>query len=97
MSFIRRADGTVVFDGGHVGSRGSLSSIADGTNINTSIAPKDQIWVKKALGTASMHDYKEEDFMDDDELESVTKVFGLYLKREVFARFDDKYFTPSDH
>ena len=30
MSFIRRSDGTVVYGGGHVGSRGSLESIRHG-------------------------------------------------------------------
>ena len=52
----------------------------------------DKKWNKKVLGIARMEDYDEEDFLDDNELELVSRVFGIYDKNYE-AKFNSKIFT----
>lgn len=96
MSFIRRADGCVVYSGGHVGSRGSLSDVkyGGGTNLNP-YTEEEKAWVKKVFGSVNMYDYAEEDFLDDYELELTSRIFGVYLKEEQEPSFNG-YFRPAN-
>lgn len=89
MGFVRRADGCVVYAGGHVGSRGSLTDVKYGGGANLNPYTEDErVWVKKVFGSANMYDYAEEDFLDDYELDLASRIFGVYEKKYETPSFD---------
>lgn len=57
--------------------------------------PEEKAWQLKALGMASLDQYTDEDFMDDVELEYVSRLFGLYLDQRT-PKFG-KFFSPATH
>jgi len=107
MSFIRRADGTVVHTGGHVGSRGSLESIRHGgaEDFSEGIPEEDREWEIRALASAvtlgdsfnmQWHEEVRGEF-DTYDLDLVERLWGVYeggcphLRKE----FDEGHFSPS--
>lgn len=76
MSYIRRADGTVVYGGKHTGSRGSLSDVYNGSASNDdyfdqAIEAEDREWERRVLASAvTMYDsvsYDYDNYDDDDD------------------------------
>jgi hypothetical protein len=57
--------------------------------------PEEKLWQLKVFGVASLDQYTEEDFMDDEELEIVARIFGLYLDKKT-PTFG-KMFSPATH
>jgi predicted Zn-dependent protease with MMP-like domain len=53
-------------------------------------------WQRKVLGSASIEEYTEEDFLDDVQLEIISKLFGLYEDRRL-PKFNGKFFLPVTH
>jgi hypothetical protein len=79
MGFIRR-NGAVVYDGPHVGSRGSLESIKNGGGEDFSeISEEDQMWeesVRSAFITREAS-FRMGDFDSDDyEFELIKNIYG---------------------
>lgn len=109
MSFVRRADGTVVRTGGHVGSRGSLSDVRHGGGEDFSnVSEADRAWEKKILLRAScsavqqmfcddMDPEYDDDLLDDYELNVVSRLFGVYIPNKSAPQFDERYFVPAGH
>jgi len=100
MSFIKRADGTIVYGGSHATSRGSLASLRHGSD--APLTPEDMEWEKKVLAAASGLDtypaeivdyYYEDNFEGMDEDNAILKLWGIYKRAEPV--FNSKYFEPS--
>lgn len=92
MSFIRRADGTTVYSGGHVSTRGSLASIRHGGGPNddyfSQMSDEDLEWEKRVMATAvtlcDNLDYcNYDDYFDQDEYEPsplLSNLWGIYKR-----------------
>lgn len=85
MSFIRRADGTTVYGGSHVGSRGSLSSIRNGSNEDyfSQDNEDDLEWERQVIASAvTFQDGVDDYFSQDEYYESNTNIirrlWGIY-------------------
>lgn len=79
MSFIRRSDGTTIYNGSHVGSR----------NIKIkSECLDDDIEYKKILNCANGYD---QEILSDDDYENILNLWNIYERKE--AEFNEKYFT----
>ena len=101
MTFIRRSDGTVVYGGGHVGSRGSLESIKYGgaESPSNEFSEEDRHWEAAVLNacTSFASNFNEE--MEDEEeyVNEILSLWGQYegscphLKKE----FNERFFSPS--
>lgn len=85
MSFIRRTDGTVVYGGNHVGSRGSLSSIKYGNSNDDYFQTEEEIeWEGQVLASAitfqdGATDYFGQDYYEP-ELSIINRLWGIYSR-----------------
>ena len=103
MSFVRR-NGAVVYDGPHIGTRGSLESIKNSgaEDFSEGIPFEDKLWeelVRSAFITreASFHQRWSGDCIDsnDLEIEQIRCVYGSYESRGTFS--GEGLFRPFDH
>jgi hypothetical protein len=100
MSFVRRSDGTVVYSGGHVGSRGSLESIKyGGAEDFSELSEEDKEWEMRVLASAidlndSFHTFYCEDGFDCN---IDLNLWGLYSGccPHLTKRFNKGYFSPN--
>lgn len=97
MSFIRRSDGTVVYNGQHVESRGSLSSLKN----NEEDCEEDTQWEQQVIATfMSAEDslYSLASDYEDMESEIISRIWGIYnndCPHVIRKSFNEKIFTPA--
>lgn len=67
--------------------------------VDSELAPQnseEKSWQRKVFGIANIDEYKDEDLLDDIQLEIISKLFGLYEGRQV-PKFNGKFFVPNTH
>ena len=101
MSFIKRSDGITVNEGGHVGSRGSLSSIKHSGGENYDISKEDLRWEKIVLASSVSMDSPSyfgdvDNYLDAGDLSS--SLWGIYIQKPDHIKSEfEGCFTPYDH